>query len=319
MRTGAEERRTVRTTDFDEAVRTLCETFGESDLRRDAEQPTVFALRSTRTDDLTTARWSVTGADAGRRGAAEAEPLVLTGVVLGGRMRMRGRGEDVDTTRPFLYPEPVSADLEQLDMANLGVPRRVLEERARAVTGDGGFELRFTGTAPIDAAMDQAWRDTMAYAARMSDALADAPAADLARNELVDLVAALLLRTFPNTTLDGADRRDVTGPRGAALRRALQYVDDHAGQPITVVDIAEAARLSPRGLYAAFQRELDTTPMAHLREVRLAAARDELRLLDPAASTVEAVALRWGFVRASRFRQRYAARFGETPDDTLAR
>ncbi|GAA2752675.1 AraC family transcriptional regulator [Amnibacterium kyonggiense] len=321
MGTGAVERRSVRTTDLDEAIQTLCETFGESDLRRaDHEEPS-FALRCARTGELITARWSITGADGGSRGTADAEPLILTGVVLGGRMRMRGRWEEVDTTRPFLYPEPVHADLEQLDMANLGITRSAVEQRASAITGVDGFELRFTGTAPFDPAMDQAWRDTTAYAARMTEALADGPGAALARVELVDLVIALLLRTFPNTTLDAVHRRDVTGPRGAALRRALQYVDDHAAEPVTVVEIAEAARLSPRGLYAAFQRDLGTTPMAHLREVRLHAVRDELRAMAPedAGADVDAVALRWGFAHTRRFRERYASRFGEAPGDTLVR
>lgn len=315
----AVERRSFRTTDFDEAVQTLRDTFGDSALRRDPREQPAFTMRSIRTAELTTARWSMVGADGGSRGLADAEPLILTGVVLGGGMRLWNRWEDVDTTRPFLYPEPVHAELEQIDLANLGVSRALVEERARAITGVDGFELRFTGTAPVDPAMDQAWRDTTAFAARMTEALTDGPPATLVQAELVDLVVALLLRTFPNTTLDAVNRRDVTGPRGAALRRAVQYVDDHAEEPVTVVEIAEAARLSPRGLYAAFQRDLGTTPMAYLRDVRLNAVRDELRALAPDAGDVDAVALRWGFAHTRRFRERYASRFGETPGDTLAR
>jgi transcriptional regulator GlxA family with amidase domain len=103
------------------------------------------------------------------------------------------------------------------------------------------------------------------------------------------------------------------------MRRALQYVDDHLGSPITVADIAEAAGLSTRGLYAGFQRDLDETPMAYLRAARLNAAREQLRDADPTTVTVAEVAARWGFVDAARFARRYAALFHESPQETLRR
>lgn len=319
MGTGAADRVFVRTADFDEVVSTMRATFGGVDLRRTDESPPELSMRSVRLPDLTTARWSLSGVDGGSRGDVEPEPAYLTGIVLGGDARMWTRWEEVDTARPFLYPEPVEASLHRPDVANLALSRAVVEERARAITGVDDFCLRFSGTAPIDSTMDRVWRDTIAYVARTAEALTEESDAGIAHAELLDLAATLLLRTYPNTTLDAVNQRDVTGPRGAALRRALRFIDDNLAAPISIVDVAEAARLSPRGLYAAFQRDLRTTPMAHLRDVRLEAARGELRDAAPETTTVAEVALRWGFVDTARFTRRYTGRFGETPEDTLRR
>lgn len=315
----AAARPTVRRTDFDEIVATLRGAFGGIGLRRDDEQDCGLSLRSAHQPGLTATRCRLSGVAGGSRGGEQPEPAYLTGLLLGGRLRMWTRWEEVDTARPFLHPEPVDTELGRPDVATLALSRSIVEERARALTGSDEFQLRFSGTAPIDATMDRVWRDTMAYTARTVEALGDDPDATIAHAELRDLAATMLLRTFPNTTLDAMNRHDVTGPRGAALRRALRYIDDNLDLPIAVHEIAEAARLSCRGLYATFQRDLQTTPMAYLREARLEAARDELRDADPGVATVAVIALRWGFPHTARFTDRYVARFGEAPEQTLDR
>jgi transcriptional regulator GlxA family with amidase domain len=109
----------------------------------------------------------------------------------------------------------------------------------------------------------------------------------------------------------------VAGPR--SLRRALAFIDDHAGEPITLAEIAAAAGLSPRGLQDAFRRRLGSTPMAELQRVRLAGAHDELEREDPASARVEEIARRWGFAHPSRFAAVYRRQYGELPSQTLRR
>ncbi|MEV6995503.1 helix-turn-helix transcriptional regulator [Streptomyces sp. NPDC093228] len=76
--------------------------------------------------------------------------------------------------------------------------------------------------------------------------------------------------------------------------------------PITVAQIAAAAHVTPRALQYAFRRHLDTTPLAHLRGVRLAEAHRDLVAADPAeASTVTGIAARWGFYHPGRFASLY--------------
>lgn len=103
----------------------------------------------------------------------------------------------------------------------------------------------------------------------------------------------------------------------AAVRRAVAFVEDHAHEPIGLVEIAAAAGLSPRGTQAAFRRHLDTTPLGHLRRARLARAH---RVLQEAtredAVTVAGTALEWGFLHPGRFSQWYRASYGCTPQQT---
>ncbi|WP_367651843.1 helix-turn-helix domain-containing protein [Curtobacterium sp. MCPF17_052] len=81
------------------------------------------------------------------------------------------------------------------------------------------------------------------------------------------------------------------------VRRAVEFIHEHAGEPLSVADIARAADLSVRGLQESFQRILDRTPMTYLREVRLRHVHADLLHADPIATSVADVASRWG-VRA---------------------
>ena len=102
------------------------------------------------------------------------------------------------------------------------------------------------------------------------------------------------------------------------LRRAVAFIDDNAELDLTVSDIARAASVTPRALQLAFRRHLDTTPLRHLRRVRLARAREDL--LSATAGdghTVTAIAYRWGFPSPSRFAEEYRATYGDLPSNTL--
>lgn len=309
----------VRTSDFDEAVSAMRATYGQVELQRDEDGRAGLTLQSAATADLVASRWSLSGIGGGRLDRPESdEPTVLTGVRLGGDIRIWSRWNDIDTSRPFLYPDVIDSALDTPTLAHVAISRSALDARACALTGIDDFSVRFTGTAPVDAAYDGIWRDTVVWVARTLEALADLPDTQLAQAGLVDAVAALMLRAFPNTTLDAAHRGDIGGPRTAGLRRATQFIDEHLDAPITVVEIAEAARLSARGVYAAFRRELELSPMEYLRRGRLGAARAELLGADP-ATDVAAVAVRWGFPQLGRFEELYREIYGESPVDTPLR
>jgi AraC-like DNA-binding protein len=320
MTTAPAERLVVRTTDFDETVAAMRATFGDVDLRRDEDGESDLSLHSVRTAGLAASRWRMTGIGGGSRDEdAIGEEAFLTGVSLGGGLRMWSRWTDIDCDRPFIYPDRIDSVLGRPDVANLAVSRAVVTARARATAGKDDLELRFTGTAPSDPATDGVWRDTMIYVARTMDALADVPDGSIAQAGLLDLVAGLVLCTFRNTATDAMSRDEPLRSVTPVLRRAVRYMDDHLAEPISVTDIAAAARLSTRGLYAAFRRDMDTTPTEYLRAARAAAARQELLAADPGVTTVTAVALRWGFTHVGRFADRYRTAFGESPTDTLRR
>ena len=318
--TGTPERLVVQTTDFDETVATMRAAFGDIELRRDEEVAVRFSLRSLHSPDLTAVRWSMDATGGGNRDEdADTSESILTGVRVDGGLRMWSRWDDIDTDRPFLYPDRVDSALDHPDISHLAVARSVLDARARAMTGIDDLTLRFIGTAPASPGLDILWRDTMVSASRTLDSLAELPDLELAQTGLVDMVASIMLRVFPNTAVDAMKRVESVRSVTPVLRRAVHFVDDNLDRPITVTDIADAARLSTRGLFAAFRRDLDTTPMEYLRSARVAAAHHELLAADPGVATVTDVALRWGFTNAGRFAERYRAAFGESPTDTLRR
>ncbi|WP_320780488.1 AraC family transcriptional regulator [Streptomyces sp. CRN 30] len=131
-------------------------------------------------------------------------------------------------------------------------------------------------------------------------------------------LAASVLTAFPSTALTeptGPDRADA---HPATLRRAIAYIDDHADRPVSVADIAGAAHVTIRALQYAFRRHLDTTPLAHLRRVRLSHAHRDLVAATPySGATVTEIAARWGFFHPGRFAALYRGAYGRTPLRTL--
>ncbi|MGA5816706.1 AraC family transcriptional regulator [Kitasatospora sp. NPDC094028] len=105
----------------------------------------------------------------------------------------------------------------------------------------------------------------------------------------------------------------------SALRRATDYCEEHAGEAVSVADIARAARVGLRGLREGFRHHLGTTPLAHLRRVRLDRAHHDLLAIADgrATGTVTDVALRWGFAHLGRFSAEYRRAYGHPPSETL--
>ncbi|MHC5560856.1 helix-turn-helix transcriptional regulator [Kocuria sp. U4B] len=212
---------------------------------------------------------------------------------------------------------------EDLGLTTVTMPVGVVEDHARALLDAPAFRLHFTGHTPgID---PRYWRATVGHLIGVVLPNEAATASPLIRAQVVQSVVTAVLHTFPSTFTDhlAHDRPQAAEPVGVVsgpVRRAVAFIDTHLGEPIGVVEIAAAARLSPRGLQAAFRRQKGTTPMAYLRTTRLAAAHTDLLAADPGAGvTVAAIAARWGFAHPGRFAGAYRAAYGESPAATLHR
>jgi AraC-like DNA-binding protein len=116
------------------------------------------------------------------------------------------------------------------------------------------------------------------------------------------------------------DQADSTPDRAApaCLRRALDFMDQHAGEPLTLARIAAAASCSARTLHRVFQQARGTTPLQQLKQIRLARVRQDLLAAQSPGSVTE-IALRWGFVHLGQFSVDYRQAFGEKPSETLRR
>ncbi|MFG2638650.1 helix-turn-helix domain-containing protein [Streptomyces sp. NPDC048362] len=188
-----------------------------------------------------------------------------------------------------------------------------------AVGADGVRPVRLTGHRPCSRSAARHLGRTIAHLRDtvLSDpAIADQP---LIATTAAQYLAASVLSAFPNTASAEPTAADRNDAHPAMLRRALAYLDDHADQPFTVADVAAAAHVTVRALQYAFRRHLDTTPLAHLRRVRLAHAHQELASADPGSGvTVTAVAARWGFHHPGRFAAHYRDTYRRAPHETLS-
>ncbi|WP_332519319.1 hypothetical protein [Speluncibacter jeojiensis] len=99
----------------------------------------------------------------------------------------------------------------------------------------------------------------------------------LLADELGNTLAAVALSVFPNTTttVEQPPSPGCAGP--PVVRHAVDHIDDQAGEPITVVDIAEVSGVGAR-------------------------------------ASIRRTAARWGFARADRFAAAYRQAYGALPD-----
>ncbi|ONI82846.1 hypothetical protein ALI144C_17390 [Actinosynnema sp. ALI-1.44] len=103
------------------------------------------------------------------------------------------------------------------------------------------------------------------------------------------------------------------------VRQAVAYCADHATDPVTIADIAAAARTSVRSLQRLFRTCLGMSPLEYLQRVRLRRAHHDLLAIAAgrAKGTVADVAGRWGFTHLGRFAGLYRRTYGRSPVQTL--
>ncbi len=184
---------------------------------------------------------------------------------------------------------------------------------------DSTGPVRLTGARPLTPASGHALGSTIAYLRDHVLGDAAAPPTELLAATAAQHLAAAALAALPHSARTEPTRTDSRDATPATLRRALSWIDAHAQQDVTVADIARASYVTPRALQYAFRRHLGTTPLAHLRQVRLHAAHRDLLAADPATTTVTAIAMRWGFAHPGHFAAHYRNTFRTTPTTTLRR
>jgi AraC-like DNA-binding protein len=131
--------------------------------------------------------------------------------------------------------------------------------------------------------------------------------------EIERLLVMLLLAGQPHHSQERA-QTSVLLPR--TVRRAEAYISEHACEPLTLADIADAAGVPVRTLLHSFRRFRDISPMQRVREARIERSREMLMRAGD-ADRVADIALSCGFVNLGRFASVYREKFGEAPSDTL--
>lgn len=203
-------------------------------------------------------------------------------------------------------------------MVTIRLARDLVEQAAADSLGiEAPVRARFTLGAAVSSRAGRTWGRIASAVQREVEEGGIALTSPLVATSLSQAAAAALVETHPLIT-DGVDVRPTGVVPHAAVRRAMAFMDDFANQPITLGDIARAARVSPRALQEAFRRHLGTTPLGHLRDVRLRRAHQDLVTASRVGGvSVTHVAQAWGFSNLGRFSALYQRRYGQPPSRTL--
>ena len=102
----------------------------------------------------------------------------------------------------------------------------------------------------------------------------------------------------------------------AFLKRFDRYVAEHIGEPFAIRALAQHCGVSWKTLERAFGEFRGLTPVAHVRNLRLDAARTAL---DAGTASVAQAAARFAFRSATTFSLEYRKRFGVPPSRTKRR
>jgi PAS domain S-box-containing protein len=94
------------------------------------------------------------------------------------------------------------------------------------------------------------------------------------------------------------------------LDRAITYIREHFRSGVTVKELSNAIRLSPRQLHRKFSEAFGTSPQTFIMKLRMQAACEALQRED---AQIAEVAGKLGFCSQSAFTQRFQEYVGLTP------
>jgi len=146
---------------------------------------------------------------------------------------------------------------------------------------------------------------------------ADSVLSETACSELEFDVQSALVSALA-TSLETESRQPYPTLRSRALRLALDYIEEHADDAPTVMEICRAAGASYRTLNYAFLDRFGVTPKRYLQAVRLNGVRKILRTIRPHGTIID-IANHWGFWHMGQFAADYRRQFGELPSQTARR
>lgn len=229
---------------------------------------------------------------------------------VGGYIGFYAPGGPIDAVTPAGYSSatltvPVASFRASLDRWFPEIPEPIVRS---------GAGLR------IDLAAQARLRTLLAAVSASGDLPDDLTGSLAARTQL----EAELLEAFMVTLRSGCDQFGPTrtcraGGRHRKLRRARDFMADHAAEIIGLEELSHSAGLSHRGLENLFRDFIGLSPMAYLRNHRLQLTRRALLAEKPDSGVVKRVALDAGFWHLGRFAGDYRALFGESPGETLRR
>ncbi|MCQ4079134.1 AraC family transcriptional regulator [Streptomyces sp. RB6PN25] len=200
----------------------------------------------------------------------------------------------------------------------LRIERPALERQLEGLLGrDVVAPLRFEFAMDLSQPPLRRWVNSVGLLRSELELGPEVDQAPLLRNRIEELVIMGLLLGQPHNYAELLHNSHHPA-RPRTVKRAIDVIEQQPERPWSLADLARVTGVSGRTLQEGFQRYVDMTPTAYLRDVRL--QRVHADLTQAASHTcVSETAYRWGFSHLGRFASAYRRKFGESPSETLRR
>jgi hypothetical protein len=180
-------------------------------------------------------------------------------VVLNGHGSFTRARERVHFTRgdAILLPsdQRFDADMDDCVFALVRIPERFVDLLAEEHAGLPATGLRIESIAPVSVSARALWSRTAMFICRQLLGSSEAGISPIVVQEMTRLAAATILESFPNTTMTTDYVPDPGRVPSATVRRAAGFIVAHAGQPVTIAEIAGRAGVTPRALQYALRHD----------------------------------------------------------------
>jgi AraC-like DNA-binding protein len=198
------------------------------------------------------------------------------------------------------------------------VDRRLLEQRAAALSGRSACAVEFEPTVDLSSAGGRALQSQVLEFVDLAERLGSRrPLSQIAAANMRETLLGALLHGQRHSASEAIDRfGGLAEALPQSLRRAREFLYAHAEEPLDLTQLAAAAGTGIRALQLGFRRHFGMSISEMLRDIRLAHLNVRLAAASPDESITD-IAFELGFTHLSRMASAYRAKFGETPSATL--
>ncbi|MGE8338695.1 AraC family transcriptional regulator [Pseudomonas laurylsulfatiphila] len=144
----------------------------------------------------------------------------------------------------------------------------------------------------------------------------DAASPQYAEAERSTIETAVLASVLQSLTPAGGFSRKVPTRRKVAIE-AIEYIHENIKKTLTIKSLVRQLETTTRTLHFGFIETFGMSPIAYIRNLRLASARRDL--INKTWPTVTETAMFWNFHHLGRFSKAYQTAYGETPSETARR
>lgn len=315
----------VTTDDVDEAAEEIGRIFCPHDLEPAQARAAGFSARHNCADfDGFSINYVAYGGSVGIDPGC-LERFFLVQVPLTGTAYIRAGTTELDAvpeqTASLLSPTiPTRMMWRDCGQAILLFDRRVVEQRAAALSGRVSGTVEFDPVIDLEAPSGQALRSSLAELMRLAERLG--PCGTLSPVAMADWRELLLDHLLNGQQHGLSDAITTFSGRAERLPRALRAARDHladnAGEPLDLAQLACASGIGIRALQLGFRRHFGLSISQMLLDIRLAGLHARLAQAAPDVSITD-LAFDLGFTHLGRMAGAYREKFGETPSATLRR